>query len=111
MMAGMSGLALPSSSGDPRPPADDSNGAQQLFGGLVVSNPVAHRRWYGWPVSIAAHLVTLTLVVLVPILWPSPSPEHPDYIRLLWYNPPPAAAAPLPKGDPNVLKLDRAKPV
>jgi len=111
-MASMSGVAYPSPSGTPRPAGDGNRALEdQLFEGLVVSNPTVERRWYGLPVSIAAHVVTIFLVIVVPILWPSPSPDHPDYIRLLFYNPPAAAAAPLPKGSALVVKPERAKPV
>ncbi len=110
-MASMSGLAYPSSPGGPRPDGGSRGPLEDdLFGGLVVSNPAAARRSYGLPVSVAAHIVTLALVVLVPIFWPEAPPEHPDYIRALFYNPPAAAAAPLPKGT-GIVKPERAKPV
>jgi protein TonB len=50
-------------------------------------------------------------VVLLPILWPSPSPEHPDYIRALIYNPPPPPPPPLNKGSSLVEKPQPSKPV
>ena len=111
-MASMSGVALPSAPGGPRsapdarPPLED-----QLFTGLVVSNPPARRRGLGGVASALAHGLAAALLVLVPILWPTPSPEHPDYIRLLFYNPPPPPPPPLPKGSAMVAKVEPAKPV
>jgi protein TonB len=53
----------------------------------------------------------VTLLILVPIFWPTPSPEHPDYIRALLYNPPPPPPPPLPKGSAMVAKPKPAEPV
>ena len=50
-------------------------------------------------------------MVLVPILWPTQSPDHPDYIRALIYNPPPPPPPPLPKGSAMMEKQEPAKPV
>ena len=49
-------------------------------------------------------------LVLVPIFWFAPAPEHPDYVRALLYNPPPPPPAPLPKGSALVQKPEPAKP-
>jgi protein TonB len=54
--------------------------------------------------SIVMHVAALAALVLVPIFWPSESPEHPDYIRALIYNPPPPPPPPLPKGSALVEK-------
>jgi len=91
---------------------------QDLFTGLVVSNPrqaarqVGYERTgYAWPVSIVGHIVGITLIVLIPILWPEASPQTTDYIRALIYNPPPPPPPPLPKGSALLEKPERAKPV
>jgi protein TonB len=74
----------------------------QLFKDLVITNPPPKKGWFGVRESLVAHTIIISLLVLVPVFWPRPSPEAPDYIIGLIYNPPPAAAAPLPKGSPNV---------
>lgn len=81
-----------------------------LFQGLVVSNPAPKRGWFGMRESLAGHAIIITLMVLAPILWPSASPEHPDYIRALLYNPPPPPPPPLPKGSAMVEKSRPAEP-
>jgi len=96
-MATMSGMA-------PRSLEDD------LFKNLVVSNPAPKRGWFGMRESLVGHAVLITLLVLVPILWPTVSPEHPDYIRALLYNPPPPPPPPLPKGSAMVQKPRPAEP-
>src|SRR6266571_6972514 len=104
-MASMSGLALPSAPRGPRS-AEDARPAleEQLFTGLVVSNPPARRSGLGGFASVLAHAIAAALLVLVPIFWPTPPPEHPDYIRLLFYNPPPPPPPPLPKGSAILAK-------
>jgi protein TonB len=107
-MASMSGVALPSAPQGPRP--QDPAPEDQLFTGLVVSNPPPVARTLGLPASLLAHAIGIALLILLPIYWPSPLPEHPDYIRAIIYDPPPAAAAPLPKGMPNVNRNQPPKP-
>lgn len=102
-MATMSGPALFPAPAGPRSSPDRSLEGD-LFRGLVVSNPAPRRGWFGLRESLVAHTLVFLLVVLVPILWPSPSPEHPDYIRALLYNPPPPPPPPLPKGSPDVAE-------
>jgi protein TonB len=80
----------------------------ELFSDLVVSGP--RKRQGGRAVfgaSLAGHVVLITALLVVPILWPAPMPETTDYVRALFYNPPP----PLPKGSAAVEKLERPKPV
>ncbi|HET7746510.1 MAG TPA: TonB family protein [Vicinamibacteria bacterium] len=104
-MATMSGSLPPTAPGRRSAvPRDD----QPLFANLVLStaNPV-RRRTLALPFSIAAHVVVIALVVLVPIFWPDPPPEQPDYIRALIYNPPPPPPPPLPKGAALVEKPDQ----
>jgi protein TonB len=103
-MATMSGAVLPK--GPAGPQAGDD-----LFTGLVVSNPPRQRRGVSWPVSVIGHVAALLLIVLVPILWPDAPPEHTDYIRALLYNPPPPPPPPLPKGSALVEKQEAPKPV
>jgi protein TonB len=57
------------------------------------------------------HVSALALLILVPLFWPGSSPEQPDYIRALLYDPPPPPPPPLPKGSSLVRKVERAKPV
>jgi protein TonB len=62
--------------------------------------------------SLAIHALILALVVLVPVLWPTPLPETTtDYVRALLYDPPPPPPPPLPKGSALVPKTQPAKPV
>ena len=75
-----------------------------LFEGLVVSDPPRRKKGLWVPASVAGHVSLLALLVLVPILWPSVNPEIGDLRVSLIYNPPPAAAAPLPKGSSLVEK-------
>lgn len=104
-MATMSGSAtLPGS------PRGRSEG--ELFGDLVVSNPHKSSSWRGFPVSITAHALIIGALVLVPIFWGEPPPEHPDYIKALLYDPPPPPPPPPPKGNPSLVqKPEPAKPV
>lgn len=83
----------------------------ELFTGLVVSNPPKLRRGRVWTASLATHVVALLAVVLIPILWPEQMPETPDYIRALIYNPPPPPPLPLPKGSELAARTERPKPV
>jgi len=82
----------------PRPPRIT------LFEDLVVSNPQKRRGGLFVPGSIAGHVVALALLILVPILWPDSPPLAPDSVGILVFNPPAAAAAPLPKGSSLVEK-------
>ena len=106
--------AVPMSSPEPPPeasaPARDP--ADDLFKGLVVSDPTRTRRTgVAWPVSIVGHTVGILMLILIPLLWPQASPVHPDYIRALIYNPPPPPPPPLPKGAAMLEKQEPAKPV
>lgn len=107
-MATMSGAAY-STAPVPCPPQTEDD--QDLFTGLVVSNPQKPRGRLWLTGSFVGHVIAITLVVLVPILWPGPPPEHPDYIRALLYDPPPPPPPPLPKGAALVEKPQPAKPV
>jgi len=75
-----------------------------LFEDLVVSNPAKKRGGLFVPGSIVGHVVALALLILVPILWPDSPPLAPDSVGILVFNPPAAAAAPLPKGSSLVEK-------
>ena len=106
-MATMSGSYAPIPEGTPPPPR-----RPELFAdALVVSNPPRKRRAFSPLVSLVGHAVGIGLLVLIPMLWPENSPEHPDYIRALIYNPPPPPPPPLPKGSGMVEKLEPTKPV
>jgi protein TonB len=104
-MASMSGAVLP------RVPAGPGTADDDLFTGLVVSDPHRPRRGVSWPVSIAGHVVVAALIILVPIFWQEAPPAHTDYIRALLYNPPPPPPPPLPKGSALVEKQEAPKPV
>jgi protein TonB len=104
-MSGMEGrpsVADAPGSAAPRPPRIT------LFEDLVVSNPTKRRGGLFVPGSVAGHAVALGLLILVPILWPDSPPVAPDSVGILVFNPPAAAAAPLPKGSALVEK--RAEP-
>ena len=105
-MSGMSAsvpATIPSGSRGPRP--ED----MALFEALVVSDPPRRKQGLWVPASVAGHVVILTLLVLLPILWPTANPEIGDLRVSLIYNPPPAAAAPLPKGSSLVEKKPQPK--
>ena len=83
---------------------------------LVASQAWPRTRWQriGARTSVVLHLVVLALIIFVPIFWPSPLPEHEDYIRALLYDPPPPPPPPLPLGSslrPEQAKPDLPKPV
>jgi protein TonB len=115
-MTGMSGSLAeaprgggpPLRGGPPRPPDDED----ELFAtALVVSAPSKKNRSYSLPVSVAGHLLAIAMLVLIPILWPEQSPDAPEYIRALIYNPPPPPPPPLPKGSGLVEKVEPPKQV
>jgi periplasmic protein TonB len=84
--------------------------AEDLFSRLVVSGPQKRRRGYALPLSFVGHTVAIALLILVPVFW-TDSPDTPDYIRALIYNPPPPPPPPLPKGSALVETLKPARPV
>jgi len=106
-MATMSGT----SADVPRRPRTYQDGDELFATALVVSAPSKRNRSYSLPASMAGHLVAIAMLVLIPMLWPERSPEHPDYIRALIYNPPPPPPPPLPKGSGLVEKVEPARPV
>jgi protein TonB len=108
-MTVMSGAAMPSPPEGHRSPRDPLEDA--LFKGLVVSDPPKIRRGLWMPASTFGHVVAILAMFLVPIFWPSPLPENPDYIRALIYDPPPPPPPPLPKGSAILSKPEPAKPV
>jgi len=111
-MGAMSGVAFPTG-GEPRPEKPAGPDLEdQLFQSLIVTNPPKRpqSRW-GMPASIITHGLLIGLVVLVPIFWPSEMPDMGDPLRVLIYNPPAAAAAPLPKGSADVKKIEAPKKV
>jgi protein TonB len=110
-MAFMSGVALSPPAGRPPEPVAPADPADGLFKDLVVSNPrPARSRWWVRG-SLIGHGIAIAALVLIPILWPGPPPEHTDYIRALIYNPPPPPPPPLPKGSARNEKAEPAKPV
>ena len=95
----------------PRAPRAYADSDELFATALVVSAPSKRNRSYSLPASMAGHVVAIAMLVLIPMLWPENSPEHPDYIRALIYNPPPPPPPPLPKGSGLVEKITPAKPV
>jgi len=87
-----------------------------FFGSLVASRPHVRRRWrqVGGPISLAAHVLVLAVIVFVPIFYPGGMPEQRDYIRALLYDPPPPPPPPPLRGSslrPEALKPQPPKPV
>jgi protein TonB len=107
-MAGMSGAAL-----SPVPPSGrrPEEAKDELFTGLVASNPHKPPRSMIMPASLVGHAIAIALLFLIPVLWPSPPPEERDRIIGLIYNPPPPPPPPLPKGQALVEKQQPTKPV
>lgn len=81
-----------------------------LFDSFVTDPPVSRRLGVMW-FSVAGHVAALAALILIPLFWVSEPPEHPDYIRVLMYNPPPPPPPPLPKGSALVEKARPAQPV
>ena len=108
IMSGGTLLEAPPGSrpGDNVPPQQD-----ELFGSLVASNPGKFHRWFGFRESLIIHTLGIGGAVLLAFLWPSPTPDAPDYIRALLYNPPPPPPPPLPRGTAMIEKPQPAKPV
>jgi protein TonB len=81
-----------------------------FFGSLLASRPPSRQRWrrVGVPISVAAHLLALALIVLVPIFVPGAMPAQQDYIRALLYDPPPPPPPPPLRG--SSLRPESAKP-
>ncbi|HVR69297.1 MAG TPA: TonB family protein [Vicinamibacteria bacterium] len=104
----MSGAAL-----TPVPPSarGSEDASDELFTGLVVSNPRKAQRSLIMPASLAGHLIVIALLLLIPVLWPTALPEERDRIVALIYNPPPPPPPPLPKGQALVEKAQPTKPV
>jgi periplasmic protein TonB len=104
-MGAMSGVAMATPGvRSPRNVADD------LFTGLVVSDPPKAGRSIAWPVSLIGHGVAIAAVILVPLFWPGELPGHPDYVKVLIFNPPPPPPPPLPRGS-GIEEKKTAKPV
>lgn len=110
-MTSMSGAALSPAPLEPRAPRPTPDEDELFSTALVVSNPPRARAWMGAEVSLVLHGLTLAAVILVPIFWPAPSPDQPDMVRLLIYDPPPPPPPPLNRGSPMARKAEVAKPV
>jgi len=112
-MALMTGLALSPAPRADRPPEPSAlpDPADSLFKDLVVSNPPKARSGLWIQGSFVGHAVAIAALLLIPIFWPGPPPEHTDYIRALIYNPPPPPPPPLPKGSAMLERAEPAKPV
>jgi protein TonB len=112
-MALMTGLALSPAPRADRPlePAAPADPADSLFKDLVVSNPTKARSAVWVQGSFVGHAVALAALILIPIFWSGPPPEHTDYIRALIYNPPPPPPPPMPKGSAMLERAEPAKPV
>jgi protein TonB len=107
-MGGMSGsMAL-----DVKPtrPGPDLPGEDDLFSSLRPPKR-GHRALLGANVSLVVHVVIGALLLLGPLYWPQPSPEQPNNLSILVYNPPPPPPLPLPKGNPAVKEVKVPQPV
>jgi protein TonB len=101
------GAGLSTREGEPGPRHPE----EPLFSDLLASRPEGARRvWLGLPFSLAVHTIVIALVILLPILWPTPLPEHRDYVRALLYDPPPPPPPPLPKGSGLQPRAAPARP-
>lgn len=105
-MATMTGQLFP----PPTPPPGDDGLDEPIFKSLVVTNPRKVKSWYG-VASLVGHTIVISAMVLVPLFWPSESPEQPDYIRALIYNPPPPPPPPLLKGSVTAKATKAPQPV
>jgi protein TonB len=94
-MATMSGAVPPAPGlrGDTTPDDD-----QDLFTGLVVSNPPRRKRGVAPIASLVGHVLAIASLILVPILWPGDAPPTRDIVASLIYNPPPPPPPLPPKG-------------
>jgi protein TonB len=112
-MALMTGLALSPAPPRDRPPQPGAppDPADSLFKDLVVSNPTNARSAFWVQGSLVGHVLAVAALILIPIFWQGPPPEHTDYIRALIYNPPPPPPPPLPKGSAMLERAEPAKPV
>ncbi len=111
-MTFMSGAALTPAPLDPPAPRPTPDEDDLFTASLIASNPQKQQRtWWGAEVSLVVHVLTVASLILVPILWPSESPEQRDMIRALLYDPPPPPPPPLPKGSSLAPKTEAAKPV
>jgi protein TonB len=110
-MTFMSGAALTPAPLEPRASRPTLDEDDLFTASLIASNPPKRRSWWGAEVSLVVHVITVASLILVPIFWPSPSPEQPDMIRALLYDPPPPPPPPLPKGSNLAPRTETAKPV
>jgi periplasmic protein TonB len=111
-MTFMSGAALTPAPLEPHAPRPSPDEDDLFTASLVASNPrKLERTWFGTEVSLVVHVVTVASLILVPIFWPSESPEQRDMVRALLYDPPPPPPAPLPPGSNLAHKTETAKPV
>jgi protein TonB len=79
--------------------------------GLATSGPRlrTRRQKVGARVSLAAHIVAIGLIVLVPIFMPEELPEQGDR-RVVFFDAPPPPPPPLPKGSPLVEQKAKPEP-
>lgn len=92
------------------PPAPEVPDPDALFGALARPQKKG-RFWLGVHASVAAHVVVLSALILVPLFLPQPLPDQQDVIRLLIYNPPPPPPPPLPAGAAQTRDLKPPEPV
>jgi len=85
-------------------------GEDEIFKSLVESNPAPRKGSRSFPVSVTLHVVVLLGVFVIP-LYLGGLPDHPNYIAAIFYDPPPALAASLPKGRQLVETREKPKPV
>jgi len=100
-MATMTGRIFPSPPPGTRPPGDDAD--EPLFKSLIVTNPPRVKSWFGLG-SLVGHAAIISALVLVPLFWGDDTPEQPNLIAKLIYNPPPPPPPPLLKGSQTAPK-------
>ena len=80
-----------------------------LFGRFVTDPPM-RRKLGAIEISLLVHGVAISLLVLVPILWPEPLPEYANPVRAFLLGPPPPPA-PLMRGSALLEKKEEVRPV
>lgn len=88
------------------PPGNEPR--RELFSDLVVSGSERPRRTGALPISLAAHVLAVLAIGLVPLFW-SADPTPTQGIQALLYNPPPPPPPPLAFGS-NAVKVQPVKP-
>ena len=76
---------------------------EEMFGGLVASQPRKMKRGFWWNASIVTHVGIVLIIALAPLLLSDPLPQ-PKAVHIVSINPPPPPPPPLPKSSSLVQK-------